>query len=305
MRIVSVLSLLLLAAPASAESFQLDEGQGLVGSVSRVTAKYEDNLSALAREHGLGFEEIRLANPAVDVWLPGAETGVVLPKQYVLPVAERQGIVINVAEYRMYFFDDGVVSTFPVSIGRQEWLTPLGKARIVSKVEKPTWRPTKSIIEEYAERGEVLEPVVPPGPDNPLGEYAMRLSLPAYLIHGTNKPAGVGMRVTHGCVRMYPENIEWLFPQVAVNTPVQIVNQPYKFAFDGERLMFEAHVPLEPLEDSEAHSFTRVMEAFVQVVDPQQTQVDWDAIEDVWAQPTGMPVEVGRRSSETVVADSR
>jgi len=287
-----------LSAVATAETFSVAEDQSLVGQTAVITAVHEDTLSELARTHELGYESFRLANPDVDLWLPGEGTEIVLPKQYLLPNAPRKGIVINVAEYRMYYFDGDAngknVSTFPVSIGRQEWLTPLGSARVVSKVEKPTWRPTASILEEYAERGEPLEKVVPPGPDNPLGDYAMRLSLPSYLIHGTNKPSGVGMRVTHGCVRMYPENIAWLFPQVAINTPVTIVNQPYKFGFQDGVLYFEAHQVLEPPEDEAAQSFTRVMEAFVKVVDPQQTQVDWDALEDAWAAPTGMPVQVGR-----------
>jgi len=286
---------LLLSGAALAETYPVNEWLDVVGELTMVTTTYEDNLSAMARTYEVGFEEIRLANPDVDVWLPGADTTVVLPIQYVLPQAPRKGIVINVAEYRLFFFDgDSAVSTFPVSIGRQEWLTPLGAARIVSKVEKPVWRPTESIIQEYAERGEKLDRVVPAGPDNPLGEYAMRLNLPAYLIHGTNKPAGVGMRVTHGCVRMYPENIEWLFPKVPVNTPVTIVNQPYKFGFLGEDLYFESHKPLEPEDDLEAHSFTRVMEAFVAAVDPDATEVDWDAVEDNWMSPTGIPVKVGR-----------
>jgi len=278
-----------------AETYLIDEDYGVVGAVVPVTAKHEDTLSALARTYEVGFEEIRLANPDVDAWLPGEGTSVVMPKLHLLPQAPRKGIVINVAEYRLYFYDgNGAVSTFPVSVGRQEWLTPLGAARIVSKVEKPTWRPTESIIQEYAERGETLEKVVPAGPDNPLGEYALRLSLPSYLIHGTNKPAGVGMRVTHGCVRMYPENIEWLFPQVVVNDPVTIVNQPYKFGFKGEDLYFEAHKPLEPEDDADAYSFTRVMDAFVKAVDADAAEVDWIAVEDNWANPTGIPVYVGR-----------
>ena len=136
---------------------------------------------------------------------------------------------------------------------------------------------------------------VPPGPDNPLGEYSLRLSIPGYLIHGTNRPAGVGMQVTHGCVRMYPENIEWLFPKVDVGTPVIIVNQPYKFAYIGDDLFFQAYPPLEPSEDWAARSLTRVMEVFVQVVDPQSTEVDWDLIEQTYQSPTGLPVRVGQR----------
>lgn len=273
----------------------------VVGDIQYVEARYEDTLNALGRTYGVGYEEMLLANKGVDAWLPGEGTAVRLPVQHVIPQAPRNGIIINVAEYRMYYFlgdaEQQKVATFPISIGRQEWLTPLGRTRIVAKREKPSWRPPKSIIEEYAERGEELKRVIPPGPDNPLGDYAIRLSLPGYLIHGTNKPAGVGMKVTHGCIRMYPEDIAWLFPEVRMNLPVTIVNQPYKFGYIGDILYFEAHIPLEPEEDEFARSMARVMEAYVKVVEPGSTRVDWDKMEDVFRNPTGIPIEVGIRTT--------
>jgi L,D-transpeptidase ErfK/SrfK len=299
--VFTVLVLSCYSVAAIAAEYELaDPGIAVVGDVGYVTIDGSDNFSAMARRHGLGFEEMRLANPGMDPWLPLDGAVITLPTRHLLPASARKGIVINVAEYRLYYFDDvadssAKVSTFPISIGRQEWLTPVGTSKVVQKRKKPTWFPPKSVIAEHAERGDFLASSVPPGPDNPLGEYSLRLSSPSYLIHGTNRPAGVGMQVTHGCVRMYPENIEWLFPQVGVGTPVIIVNQPYKFAYIGDDLFFQAYPPLEPSEDLAARSLTRVMEVFVQVVDPQSTEVDWDLIEQTHQRPTGLPVRVGQR----------
>ncbi len=308
MRFFIALPAFLLAFSLQAAVYEVaDPESRVIGDVGYTTAAAKDSFSAMARLHGLGFEEMRLANPDMDAWLPEEGAVVTLPTRHVLPVAPRKGIVINVAEYRLYYFGDvdnkpSTISTFPISIGRQDWLTPVGTAKVVKKRRNPTWFPPKSVIAEHAERGDVLGSSVPPGPENPLGLFSMRLSIPGYLIHGTNKPAGVGMQVTHGCVRMYPENIEWLFPQVPIGTPVMIVNQPYKFGYIGEELFLQAFPPLEPEDDEFARSLTRVMDVFVQVVDPQTTEIDWDAIENAYQNPTGLPVLVGRKIKPAVVA---
>lgn len=233
----------------SAAEYGLTATDDLIGAPDRVRSVYEDTLVDIARRHGLGYEEIRLANPTVDAWLPGEGTEVFLPTRFILPDAPRSGIVINIAEYRMYFFfeadGESRVRTFPISIGRMDWGTPLGRSSIVSKNTNPSWYPPQSIRDEWAADGRKLGSRVPPGPDNPLGAYAIRLSIPGYLIHGTNRPAGVGMRVTHGCIRMFPEDIEWLFPKVPVDAPVRIVNQPFKLGWYGDELFLEVHPPLE------------------------------------------------------------
>jgi len=180
----------------------------VIGAVQTVSARHEETLLDIARAHGLGFDDIVRANPGVDPWVPGEGTQVTLPTRFVLPRAERRGLVLNLPEMRMYYFpvpakgEAPTVVTYPVSIGRMDWSTPLGRAKIVAKVKNPSWYPPESIRKEHAEDGRPLPQVVPPGPDNPLGAFAMRLSIPGYLIHSTNRPAGVGMRVTHGCIRM-------------------------------------------------------------------------------------------------------
>lgn len=249
------LSALLLVAspPTNADFLELPpEGLDVVGAETVAFAGNGDTLADIARRHNLGHQEIRIANPDVEFWLPGEGARVEIPSRFVLPRAERKGFVLNLPEMRLYYFrpgsspeSPGVVITHPVSIGRMDWRTPLGTTRITTKVKNPSWTPPESIRREHAEMGEPLPRVVPPGPDNPLGEYALRLALEGYLLHGTNRPYGVGMRVTHGCIRLYPEDIEKLFDSVEVGTAVQFVNQPVKVGWAEDGLYVEVHPMLE------------------------------------------------------------
>jgi len=287
-----------LVAPATAEVFLNLPGEGVIGASGEVEARYEDTLLDIGRRHGLGYFDIVRANPAVDTWLPGEGTRVELPTRFVLPAAPRQGIVINIAEYRMYYYyseqGQDLVATFPISIGRMDWATPIGRWAVTAKNSNPAWYPPESIRAEHAADGRYLPRVVPPGPDNPLGEYAIRLSLPAYLIHGTNRPSGVGMRVTHGCIRMYPEDIEWLFPRVAVNTAVRIVNQPYKMAWSGDDLYLEVHPLLEEDEETRQRELSAITELYVRATAERAAELDWELVEEVWRRQQGTPVRVGR-----------
>ncbi|RRQ20653.1 L,D-transpeptidase family protein [Thiohalobacter thiocyanaticus] len=246
------LALLLPLAAARGQSFPLPpDDVDLVGRIQVIEAAHEDTLLDIARRHQLGHDEILLANPGVDRWLPGADTRVTLPTRFILPAGEREGLVLNVPEMRLYYYPPAgrgerpEVRTWPVSVGRMDWNTPLGSWKISRKQTDPAWYPPASIREEAAARGEPLPEVVPPGPDNPLGQHALRLSVPGYLIHGTNKPWGIGMRVTHGCIRMYPEDVAVLYEQVPVGTPVRIVNQTVKAGWLLGTLYLEVHPPLE------------------------------------------------------------
>lgn len=251
---------LLVAGVATGTTYELPpDGSDVVGEVSTVFATHDDTLVDIARRHGFGYQEIVRANPDVDVWVPGEGTEIVLPGRFVLPAGPRRGIVLNIAEYRLYYFPDpgagenAMVMTYPISIGRQDWETPIGLTQVVQKVVDPAWYPPQSVREEHAAEGRPLPSIVPPGPENPLGSRAMRLGLPGYLIHGTNRPAGVGMRVTHGCLRMFPEDIEYLFDHVPLKTRVRIINEPVKLGWDGDRLVIEAHQVLTagPVETSD------------------------------------------------------
>jgi L,D-transpeptidase ErfK/SrfK len=273
------------------------EGQSVVGQVQIVEAQYEDTLSDIGRRFGIGYEEIVAANPGVDPWLPGAGLSIKIPSQYVLPDVPREGIVINLPEHRLYYFPPAnsktgaVVVTYPISVGKMDWKTPLGLTRVVDKRVKPSWTPPESVRKEHEEDGRPLPKVVPPGPDNPLGEYAMRLGIPggSYLIHGTNKPVAVGMPVTHGCIRMFPEDIEQFFKLVKVNTPVRIVHQTLKAGFDGEQLYFEVHLPLEGNENPEERSLTNVTRVLVAATHDRSYVVDWAVAEKIFLKASGVP----------------
>jgi len=283
---------------AAADTFVLTPDVQLVGEVATVSATHDDTLTDIARVHGLGYEEIIWANRSVDIWLPGEGTVVTLPKKFILPGATRDGIVVNIAEYRLYHYytHNGrrMVSTFPISIGRMDWSTPIGRWAVIAKQKDPTWYPPESIRREHLEdgRGELAK-AVPPGPDNPLGRYAMRLSASGYLIHGTNRPVGVGMQVTHGCIRMYPEDIEWLFPQIPVSTPVTIMNQPYKFGWSGNDLYVEVHPPLEDDRLTRDREMTALTEQYVLLTRDRPARIDWQAVEAAYRRRDGIPVIVG------------
>jgi L,D-transpeptidase ErfK/SrfK len=299
--------LLALALPATAGEFALPpDGSDVIGETVTTQTEAKDTLLDVARRFGLGYEEITNANPDVDPWLPGAGTVVVVPKQRLLPRAPRTGIVINLPEHRLYWFPPAqagkpsAVWTYPVSIGKMDWNTPLGTTRIVSKAKDAPWIPPKSVREEHAKRGEPLPAVVPGGPDNPMGRYKMALGIPggAYLIHGTNRPAGIGMQVTHGCMRLYPEDIEALYGMVPVGTSVTIVNQPYKWGWHGGELLIEVHPPLE--EDAGTPpTLTDLTRLIVAATREQPLAVDWIGAERTWREARGVPTPVSVAGSRT------
>ena len=311
---------LLLVGVARAEIYELPpDGYDVIGAMSTVTARAEDTLIDIARRHGLGYQDIVRANPDVNVWVPGLGTEVLLPTQYVLPPGERRGVILNLAEYRLYYFPDvqegetAYVMTYPISIGRMDWETPLGKTTVISKVRNPSWYVPQSVLAEHAADGDPLPRIVPPGPDNPLGKYAMRLGIPGYLIHGTNRPAGVGMRVTHGCIRMFPEDIDFLFGKVDIKTPVRIINEPVKMGWTGDELVMEVHPILEvampgpgaevpeeaAVETAEIvvtakDLLTYVTERFIATTAERAGQLDWHLAEQLVERSDGIPMPVGQ-----------
>jgi L,D-transpeptidase ErfK/SrfK len=288
------------AAPLATTRFELrDPSASVVGELQVMRARKQDTFIDIAQAYDLGYDELVEANPGVDPWLPGEGTTIVLPSRFVLPDAPREGIVLNVASKRLFYYPPAgkgaapVVHTFPISIGREGWATPVGRTKVTSKKKDPYWRVPASIRKEHAENGDPLPAVVPPGPDNPLGAYAMRLAIPGdYLIHGTNKPAGVGMRVSHGCIRMNPEDIEWLFPQVPVGTAVHIVNQPLLVGAAGGELFVEAHPALE--EDKARHTAAVLKEIEKRMARsvPAGSTVDYERVARITTERRGFPVSV-------------
>lgn len=293
------------------EFILVSDDQAMIGAPQIVFTKSSDTLSQIARDYGLGFDELAEANPEIDPWLPGEDTPLVLPTQYVLPDAPREGVVLNIASKRLFYYppveEDGVrrVFTYPIGIGRVGWETPLGDASVVSKARDPHWWVPASVRKEHEELGDPLPAVVPPGPDNPLGRYVLKLDMPGYLIHGTNMPYGVGMRVSHGCVRLYPENIEALYPMVGIGARVTIVNQPYLAAWQDGELYFEAHVPLEDDEVAPDEHLAALDEKLAEGVAPAIAAAASQSAASIAASPTGVPVRLLRNDLDEVYERAR
>jgi L,D-transpeptidase ErfK/SrfK len=275
-------------------------GEDVVGQMGTYRTVYEDTLHEVARRFDVGFVELLAANPGIDPWLPGDGTLVTLPTAHLLPDAPREGVVINLTEMRLYYFatPGAPPETYPVGIGREGRTTPVGSTRIVRKATDPTWYPPASI---RAERPE-LPAVVPPGPDNPLGRFALYLDWPAYLIHGTNKPWGIGRRASSGCIRMYPEDIDRLFAKLPVGTTVVVVRQPVKLGWIDGALYLEVHPSTaqgDQLEtkgrfDPEPEDFGNVVAKIRAAAGKQAERLDFKTIWRAVREKRGYPVRITR-----------
>jgi L,D-transpeptidase ErfK/SrfK len=289
----------LLATAASAATFALPPlGESVVGQNIIIQAKASETLLDIARRYDVGYSEIKIANPNIDPWLPKEGSEVLVPTQYVLPQAPRKGVVINLAEMRLYYFPEsrvgqpGIIITHPIGIGREGWSTPLGTTSIVGKKKNPTWIPPQSIRAEHKANGDPLPRRVLPGPDNPLGKFALRLGMPGYLIHGTNRPWGVGMRVSHGCIRLYPEDIASLFEHVKIGTSVNIVYQPFKAGIKEGMLYLEAHDSISDLEESKRGELTDMVAAIVAATEKSLPELGWQAANRIANDRTGIATQV-------------
>ena len=268
----------------------------IIGVQETYKTRYEDSLVDLARAHGLGYTEIVTANPGIDPWVPGADREIVLPKAHILPEGPRDGILINLADQRMYVFqpDGKTIDSVPLGIGNEGWDTPQGSTRVVRKKKNPTWYVPKSVREDQPE----LPAIVRPGPDNPLGTRAVYLGWPAYLFHGTNKPFGVGRRVSHGCVRLYPEDIERLYDSIKIGTPVTVIDQAMKIARIDDELWLEIHPnqkQSDEVEQTGKLSPAKPPEFEFRLIDAAgdaTDRIDWDMAKQVARQRRGTPVQV-------------
>ena len=273
----------------------------VVGDDQVIETVYEDTLYDLAAKFSLGSEELIRVNPGIDPWLPGAGKKIIVPGKHILPPGPREGIIVNLPEHRLYYYPKPKrggpieVITYPVSIGKMDWRTPLGVTHVIQKQKDPTWYPPESVRKEHLANGDPLPATVPPGPDNPLGQYAMRLAAGngTYLIHGTNNPIAVGLAVTHGCIRMYPSDVAALFPLIPVGTPVRLINEPVKVAWVDGELLLEAHPPV----DSQGQSFEPNLDEFSQLlqtaVGDTTVAIHWDYAREVLQKADGVIATVG------------
>ena len=294
-------------APVAMHQFPFDPKKtGVLGEVQVTQSRHEDTLADIARRFDVGYDELIRANPGVDPWLPGEGTRIILPTQWVLPDAPAEGVVVNVAAMRLFYFpkpkkgEQRVVITYPIGVGKVGWETPIGSTTVVSKRKNPMWTPPDSVRKEHAKKGDPLPARVPAGPDNPLGAYAMNLGWPSYLIHGTNKPPGVGMRASHGCIRLYPEDIAALFPTIAIGTKVTVVNQPLLYRWQGNSLYVQSYPPVVEGEDESVAPPPVVFDDRLADQMWQQTKahagaVNWDLVKRVVTQTKGISVPVTKR----------
>jgi L,D-transpeptidase ErfK/SrfK len=278
----------------------------VVGEDQTFQTVYEDTLYDLARKFSLGSEELIRVNPGVDPWLPGAGRKLIVPGRHILPPGPREGIVVNLPEHRLYYYPKPKrggpieVITYPVSIGKMDWRTPLGTTHVIQKQKNPVWYPPESVRKEHAEAGDPLPATVPSGPDNPLGLFAMRLAAGngTYLIHGTNNPIAVGLAVTHGCIRMYPDDVAALFPLIPVGTQVRLINEPIKVAWVDGELLLEAHPPV----DAQGQSFEPDIDQFAGLlraaVGDTTVAIHWDYAREVLQKADGVIATVALQADD-------
>ncbi len=265
----------------------------VIGSTRFYQAQEKDTFLDIARYYGLGYNELAEANPGVDAWIPPVGQVILLPTEWVLPDADYRGLVVNVPEMRLYYFKSGaegtqLVTTYPVGLGRDEWQTPQGKFTVVEKTVDPKWILPESIKEEHRRDGKPAPDFIAGGaPDNPLGKYRFRLSLPLYGIHGTDIPWGVGMQVSHGCVRLYPEEIERLFPLVPIGTPGEFVYQPVKVGARDGHVHVEVHKDIYDMLPGPYREAVRLIDKF-----GWRSRVDFDRVRRAVVEQSGVPMDV-------------
>lgn len=282
--------------PLQATTFLLDSD--VVGSLTYYVVEKEDTLYDIARKHDLGIVEVLAANPGIDPWIPSPNTMLNLPTMHILPPVERKGVVINLPELRLYYYpDDGTVMTFPLGIGSEGWQTPVMQTKVVNKRKDPAWIPPPSIRKENPG----LPAYFPPGPDNPLGAYALDLAYGSYRIHGTNKPYGIGWRSSHGCIRLYPEDIEQLFHQIAVGTPVTIIDARAKIGWQDSALWLEispAQQQADVIADYGEPGPLDIPGIHQDIEDAAQgADIDWYAVEKAITQANGIPVTIAHEQA--------
>jgi L,D-transpeptidase ErfK/SrfK len=277
------------------------DGSAVLGTDIRVQVTDQDSLLDIARRYGLGYPEIIRANPGVDVWLPGKGQEILLPGRRILPPGPHEGIVVNLPEHRLYYYPNQtpgrkpVVITYPVSIGRMDWRSPLGQTSIIGKERHPSWYPPESIRKEHAAHGDPLPKVVPPGPMNPLGEYKMRLAVGdgTYEIHGTNSPVPIGVAVTHGCIRMYPADVAALFALVPIGTKVWLINEPVKVAYVDGKLFMEVHPPVDGQGQAVEANLEVMSQELRRALGQDTAAIHWEFARQALEAATGKPILVG------------
>lgn len=281
--------------------FSLKKDQSIIGQTAEIEIQSGDSLALIARHFGLGFDEITQANPSIDPWIPESGHTAKLPVKFIIPHVPRKGLVLNLAAKRLFYFPNNKkhkVMTFPIGIGRKGWLTPTGKTKIIAKKKHPQWVVPRSIRLEHAKKGDPLPKVVAAGPNNPLGDYAIRLGIPGYLIHSTNKPYGVGMAVSHGCIRLYPEDMEILFEQTSIQTPVHLINQPFLMGWHKSQLYIQAYPTPNASQTQTRKQLARFKRKLKRIEQKSNRLIAWNKVESVISKKNGIPASIFTDSTD-------
>lgn len=306
MKWLCIVALCCMQVPAFARIYHIKPHQRVIGKIRFHTVTDGETLADVARRHDLGFDEVLHANPGIDPEHLDTGAILVLPTRFILPDVPHKDIVANTAEMRIYYFETPTkVHTYPVGIGREGWATPEGLMHVIEKRKNPPWYPPKAVREEQAANGIDLPAIVPPGHDNPLGTRSIRLSLPNYLIHGTHDPSGVGQRSSAGCLRMYPEDIEALYPHVKLKMAVNIINKPIKVTRVGKSVYLESHAPLieskddKNLGEAAKHFKAPTLEEAMDKVKTHATKrmatyVSMGRVKNALKESLGIPVLIGQ-----------
>lgn len=265
----------------------------LIGVNQSHKVKKGDYFQKIAEQYNVGFLALMAANPGIDPFLPELESDIVIPSAMLLPYIKREGIVVNLPELRLYYFvpQENKVHVFPVGIGREGLETPKATSYISSKRKDPTWRPTIAMRERYfEEHGKELLKEIPAGPSNPFGKYALRLGTSEYLIHGTNQRFGIGMRASSGCIRMFDDDIKWLYENIPLKTKVRIIEQPIKMSYEsGGRRVIEIHSPLTIENIAQKNTITSSIKKFV-----GESNRVWEKLTPMFEKPQGLAIELGQ-----------
>jgi len=285
-------------------AFLLQNNQSIFGQLSSVDIQEGDSLPLIARHFGLGFDEISIANPGIDPWVPESGHTLKLPSQFILPDVAKKGLVLNLAAKRLFYFPKNKnhkMMTFPIGIGRKGWLTPTGKTKITAKKKHPRWVVPKSIRLEHEKKGDPLPKVVAAGPNNPLGDYAIRLAIPGYLIHSTNKPYGVGMAVSHGCIRLYPEDIAILFQHVTTHMPVRILNQPYLIGWVNQQLFIQVYPTPHINKHQNKKNLANFKRKLKRIEAKEKRAISWSKVKNTITKKDGLAVAIFTDNNEQKV----
>ncbi len=275
-----------------ARTFEINNSD-VVGEIEYGVVQEGESLGNVGRRYDMGVYEMIEANPGIDPWVPKVGSRVVIPAKFILPAGPRHGLVLNLAEMRLYYYhpDKRRVTTFPIGIGKKGWSSPLGYSTVIGKTKDPSWTPPASIRAEHRRKGDILPAVVPPGPENPLGRYALKLGFAGFLLHGSHRPGGIGVRSSHGCIRLFNPDIEALFHLVPVGTPIRIVHEPLKVGWHNGHLYLEAH---ESLTDAKYHgcNSTAVLTRLIERAVKNAQSVDWTSVTHAARKANGYPVRI-------------